>query len=588
MTTPSSSSTTFQFSHSLSGTKLFDWGSSANWVNGITPGSLSGTANVTIPASSAGTSYDNIASLSVSSLVEQTGAPAVEIASGDTLMAGTLGSVGVIRVDANAALIQTGGASGGYITLNGAHAVAELNGTPSAALTFVAGDPSNVYLRQSTLGGSDSHPVQGFGVGDNIYLEEQAWKSVPAGPFSVTYVPNGTGATTGTLTIKSGTTTVYKFTGFTGTSTTAYRASATTITDPQTGASVQAVDLTVVCFAEGTRIATPDGACPVETLREGDLVIAVEGGRHRPRPVRWVGRRRLNLAAHPRPECAAPVRFRAGALADGLPRRDLLVSPDHALLIDGRLVPAKLLINGMTIVQEQALPAVSYYHIELDGHAILLAEDVAAESYLEGGHRGFFANGGVPLELYPDLTAAAAPPGAAPCVPYARGIGEVEPIWRALTVRARFLGFAAPTRIVTADPDLRLLADGEALPGHAVAEDRIAFTIPAGTRSLRLVSRSFVPAGHRPYVDDWRRLGVAVGAITLRTHSGLNEVAADDPALLRGWHAAEREGALVWRWTSGDAVLPLACAEGGILEVRLHATGEYEVVETEAHQTLAA
>ncbi|MBV8702862.1 MAG: hypothetical protein JO118_04040, partial [Acetobacteraceae bacterium] len=143
-----SSSATFQFSHTLPGSKLFDWGSSANWVNGVTPGSLGGTAAVTIPASSAGTSYDNIASLTLASLTEQTGAPAVEIGSADTLVTGTLGAVGVIRVDANAKLIETGGAGGGYITLNGANAVAELFGNPSAALTFTAGDPSSVYLRQ--------------------------------------------------------------------------------------------------------------------------------------------------------------------------------------------------------------------------------------------------------------------------------------------------------------------------------------------------------------------------------------------------------------------------------------------------------
>ncbi len=155
-------------------------------------------------------------------------------------------------------------------------------------------------------------------------------------------------------------------------------------------------------------------------------------------------------------------------------------------------------------------------------------------------------------------------------------------------MRARALGFAAPSRIVTADPDLRLLADGEAVPAHAVAEGRIGFIVPAGTQSLRLVSRSFVPAGHHPYVDDWRRLGVAVSAIALHTHSGLHEVAPDHPALARGWHAVERQGALVWRWTSGNAVVPLACAEGGILEVCVHATGEYEVAETATHGKLAA
>ena len=583
-----SGSATFQFSHTLPGSKLFDWGSSANWVNGVTPGSLGGTAAVTIPASSAGTSYDNIASLTLASLTEQTGAPAVEIGSADTLVTGTLGAVGVIRVDANAKLIETGGAGGGYITLNGANAVAELFGNPSAALTFTAGDPSSVYLRQPTFGGSGSHPVQGFAAGDQIYLEEQGWKTVPAGPFSVTYTPSKAGATTGTLTITSGGTTVYKLTNFSGSTSTTYQASATTTTDPQTGVSTQAIDL-VVCFAEGTRIATPDGALAVEALRVGDLVTTVEAGQHRTRRVRWVGRRRLDLAAHPRPECAAPVRFRAGALGNGLPCRDLLVSPDHALLLGGRLVPAKLLLNGMTIVQERALPAVSYYHVELDGHAILLAEGVPAESYLEQGHRSFFANGGPALELFPDLTARPVPlQEAAACAPFARGVDEVEPIWRALAERARALGHAPLARALTSEPDLRVLANGRAVPARAVAEDRVAFTIPVGTRSLRVASRRFVPAEQTPYVDDWRRLGVAVGAITLRTASGSQDIAPDHPGLAQGWHAAERQGALAWRWTDGDAALPLTCAEGGVLELRVHATGAYELAGAAAEGRLAA
>lgn len=401
-------------------------------------------------------------------------------------------------------------------------------------------------------------------------------------------MPNGTNATTGTLTIKSGNTTDYKFTNFTGNPNNVYHASATTVTDPQTGASVQALDLVVVCFAEGTRIATPDGARPVEALREGDLVIAVTAGQHRPRRVRWIGHRRLDLTAHPRPERAAPIRFRAGALGDGLPCRDLLVSPDHALLIDGRLVPAKLLLNGMTIVQERTLRAVSYYHVELDEHAILLAEGVEAESYLEAGYRGFFANGGTALELHPDLTARAAPPQGAVCAPFAREVSEVEPIWRVLSERAHALGPATPTRIVTSDPDLRLLADGRAVPARAVAEGRFDFTIPAGTRALRLASRSFIPAEHVPYADDWRRLGVAVSAITVRTASGIQEIALDHPALAQGWHAAERQDTLLWRWTDGDAAMPVGCADGGVLELRVHATGAYDVGGMTADGRLAA
>jgi hypothetical protein len=213
---------------------------------------------------------------------------------------------------------------------------------------------------------------------------------------------------------------------------------------------------------------------------------------------------------------------------------------------------------------------------------------VAAESYLEAGHRGFFANGGTALKLYPALTARSAPPQEATCAPFARGISEVEPIWQVLRERAHALGYAIPRRSITPDLELHLLADGAVVPAQAVADGCLGFTVPPGTHSLRLVSRSFVPADHRPYVDDWRRLGVAVSVIALRTQTGLQEIAPDHPALTQGWHAAEREGALLWRWTSGDAVLPFACAEGGILELRVHATGDYEAPRMGAERRLAA
>ncbi len=125
----------------------------------------------------------------------------------------------------------------------------------------------------------------------------------------------------------------------------------------------------VVCFAAGTRILTEQGEVAVESLAEGDQVITLEAGARIPRPVRWLGRRRVNLAAHPNPESAAPVRIRAGAFAPSMPARDLVVSPDHAIFVDGKLIPAKLLVNGGSIVQELARAEIEYFHVELDRHA---------------------------------------------------------------------------------------------------------------------------------------------------------------------------------------------------------------------------
>ena len=85
-----------------------------------------------------------------------------------------------------------------------------------------------------------------------------------------------------------------------------------------------------------------------------------------------------------------------------MPCRDLLLSPDHAVFVDNVLIPIKHLINGKTIVQQQT-NEVTYYHIELGEHDVLLADGMPAESYLENGDRGAFDNGGGMIALHPDF-----------------------------------------------------------------------------------------------------------------------------------------------------------------------------------------
>ena len=142
------------------------------------------------------------------------------------------------------------------------------------------------------------------------------------------------------------------------------------------------------CFAGGTRILTARGEVTVERLREGDLAVAARTGRLA--PVRWVGHRHVDLRRLVRPCDVNPVRVRAHAFGPGRPNRDLLLSPDHALFVDGDLIPVRYLINGATIVQEHA-DEITYWHVELDCHDVLLADGLPAESYLDTGNRDAFA-----------------------------------------------------------------------------------------------------------------------------------------------------------------------------------------------------
>jgi T5SS/PEP-CTERM-associated repeat protein len=154
----------------------------------------------------------------------------------------------------------------------------------------------------------------------------------------------------------------------------------------------------VSCFAAGTRIAAPDGEVAVEALQVGDSVMLASGELER---VVWIGHRTIDCARHPRPQQVWPVRIAAKAFG-AVPDRDLFLSPDHAVLIDGVLVPVKHLIDGDAIAQVQ-VDSVRYYHVELTRHAVLQAEGLPAESYLDVGDRSHFANGGVVVALHPDL-----------------------------------------------------------------------------------------------------------------------------------------------------------------------------------------
>ncbi|GBR10982.1 Hint domain-containing protein [Acetobacter oeni] len=164
----------------------------------------------------------------------------------------------------------------------------------------------------------------------------------------------------------------------------------------------------VPCYCPGTLIATPEGQRPIEDLVVGDLILTASGGA---RPIRWIGRRSYDgRFARGNPDIM-PVIFRPGSLGsdasgETVPRRRLVVSPLHAMALDGCLVPARLLLNGTSIVQMQQTDRVDYIHIELDTHDILLAEGAASETFVDDGSRGMFHNAGEFDALYPDALPA--------------------------------------------------------------------------------------------------------------------------------------------------------------------------------------
>jgi collagen type I/II/III/V/XI/XXIV/XXVII alpha len=157
------------------------------------------------------------------------------------------------------------------------------------------------------------------------------------------------------------------------------------------------------CFVAGTAILTPRGPVSVERLAIGDIVVTRARAARLTAPIRWIGRRYVDLRRHPEPEAVQPVRIQQGAVAPGVPARDLLLSPDHAVFLGGVLIPVKYLLNGRTVVQDRHRAAVLYLHIELDRHDVVLAEALPAETYLDTGNRAAFGNAAGPVMLHPDF-----------------------------------------------------------------------------------------------------------------------------------------------------------------------------------------
>jgi hypothetical protein len=318
------------------------------------------------------------------------------------------------------------------------------------------------------------------------------------------------------------------------------------------GSSVNTSDIVVsgnsistsqpVCFTTGTLIRTTRGEVAVEDLAVGDLAVTVSG---EARPIKWVGHKRV---VHPT-MAHLPVRVVAGAFGDNLPVRDLMLSPGHAVCVDvmdAVFVPVGELINGATIAQVE-VAEVTYWHVELESHDVLLAERLPCESYMDAGNREWFGRDYGRLQaIDPERIAESLTRYARPFVN--RG-PLVEAIRQRLAARAEAMGWTRAS-----DMDLHLIIDGRRID-PTIDGDLARFVLPADAPTARLVSRTFVPGADR------RKLGVRIKSLAVSDGLRLSrEIPVD--VLSEGVHGLEHEGQRTWRWTDGDAVLPPSLWQG--------------------------
>ncbi|GBQ11775.1 outer membrane protein [Swaminathania salitolerans LMG 21291] len=334
-----------------------------------------------------------------------------------------------------------------------------------------------------------------------------------------------------------------------------------------------------VCFLAGSMIRTEEGDVPIETLRIGDTITTHDWRTNRPatRPVAWIGKARCQIRPH-LPENAAgyPVRVLKDAISDGVPYKDMLITAEHCLFFEGKFIPVRMLVNGRSIFYDTSITAYDYYHVETEDHAVIMADGMLTESYLDTGNRSAFRQERK-IVAFPghaktwDRDAAA---------PVAVSRPEVEPLFRRLENRARDAGLAAVAERpeLTDDSNLHLVTEGGVVIRPArESNGRAIFLIPSDLGSVRIVSNASCPSDAiGPFVDDRRTLGVLIGEITLFEGASARRLTAHltNPDLA-GWERVESQ---TMRWTTGSALLPLgprSCSDIAALAVEIRAAGPY-------------
>ena len=291
---------------------------------------------------------------------------------GGALQFGSVDATGTTTIGAGTGSTDTIDMSGGTLSVGGGQSV---------AVSFVAGGA--VFLTAvdtATLTTGFTGGIENFNVGDTLELSGLTYSAA----LGITEISGEAEIYSGSI---SNVVAQLALSGGFTTLQLAY--------DSTTGGTV-----IVACFASGTRIATPTGEVAVEDLREGCEVVTLFSGTA---SVEWIGRRTITAPV----DDQQPVRIRADAFGENVPHRDLLLSPEHAVFSGGVLIPVAALVDGHAITRE-AVSEISYYHVLLAHHDVLLAEGLACESYLESQDPLRFDNAG---------SAAFGQPSLTPCAP---------------------------------------------------------------------------------------------------------------------------------------------------------------------------
>ncbi|NVN44694.1 Hint domain-containing protein [Asaia siamensis] len=333
------------------------------------------------------------------------------------------------------------------------------------------------------------------------------------------------------------------------------------------------------CFLAGSMIRTPTGEIAVEDLSIGDEILTLDPrtGATIARPVTWIGGGEIHASRVLAADLSGfPIRVLKDALGDNVPHKDMLVTAEHCLYLDGAFVPVRMLVNGRSVFYDMSETRYRYYHVETAEHSVIWADGVLTESYLDTGNS---------LRMDRDDTVVRLPKkgitwqshAAAPLM-VDRSV--IEPLSRRIEARAAQMGVAAKTiqPALTTDADLHLVtAGGKVIRPARQSNGHTIFMVPSHMTKFRLVSRTSRPVDTiGAFVDDRRELGVLVGEMSVFAAQGSVQLTDHQKIeTLKGWAALENDQS---RWTTGDAEITLDIdlpVGGSILSVQVLAAGPY-------------
>lgn len=531
-----------------------DWDNAANWTNGVP------TYDITpvIDTSSGNVSIDLDGS-EASNALTVNGSGTVTLTGGTLALNGTATLASSSTVTLNGSTLTASYVNGGSVTLTDGATMTV--GSTTSAINF-GSTSQGANTLSITYTGYSVPSVTNLAPGDEIVFPNDSWNT------GIQWVENSDGNYTiydAFSTTNSGDALVKSVTLAPGVSTSDF--------------SWNNTGYAIVCFLSGTMIRTPDGERAVETLELDDIITVLDPGTSTGTAgkITWAGHRHVTVRRDlPDDEAGYPVRILADAIAPGIPRMDLLVTPEHCLFLNERFVPARMLVNGSSIFYDHAITQYTCHHVETERHAVIWANDMPTESYLDTGNRRFMERERKVSRLTTTPPRSWEQDAAAPL---AVSREQVEPLFRRIAERAKVAGrtsrYIAPE--LTEDPCLQILTDkGVSLTVKDIGHGWFQFPVPAGTQSLRLLSRSSRPCDViGPFVDDRRALGVLVGDVLLHVGAMKKRLTphlrTDD---LSGWHDREQGE---HRWTTGSAVFPLSekTDEEGVMFVKILSSGPY-------------